>query len=79
MTGRYAWMDAALCAQADPDEWTEQLAGGGALAAKRVCARCPVQPSCTAHAAALENYDGAAIRGVWGGRTKSQRRQQAAA
>jgi hypothetical protein len=29
-----------------------------------------------AHAARLEDYDGTAIRGVWGGRTHNQRKQQ---
>ncbi|MBL3664458.1 WhiB family transcriptional regulator [Streptomyces sp. M2CJ-2] len=77
--GRYAWMSSALCAQVDPDEWTDNLAGGGALAAKRICGRCPVKPACTAHAAALEQHDGTTVRGIWGGLSQNQRRRQQAA
>lgn len=73
---RYAWMDNALCAQVGGDEWTEGLSGGGSRAAKRICSACPVRLACAAHAAALEDYDGTAIRGVWGGRTQNQHRQQ---
>lgn len=62
---RYAWMDAALCAQAD--EWTEQLAGGDSHAAKKICNRCPVRLACAAHAATLETHDGGPIHGIWGG------------
>lgn len=72
---RFAWMSSALCAQADPDEWTDNLAGTGSRTAKRICGGCPVQPACTAHAAALEAHDGAPIRGVWGGRSQNQRRK----
>jgi hypothetical protein len=76
---RYAWMTEALCAQADPDTWTEGLAGGGSQTAKRICGRFPVTAACDQHRAALEAHDGAAVRGVWGGRTQNQRRQQNAA
>lgn len=73
---RYAWMSDALCAQADPDSWLEGLAGGGSRTAKRICGRCPVRSSCAAHATALETHDGAQVRGVWGGLSQNQRRQQ---
>lgn len=73
---RYAWMASALCAQIDGDEWTDNLVGSGSRTAKRICGNCPVITSCTAHAAALENYDSTQLRGVWGGRTQNQRRQQ---
>ena len=76
---RYAWMSSALCPQVSGAEWTDNLAGGGATAAKRICGTCPVRLACAAHAAALEDYDGAQIRGVWGGRTQNQRRRQQAA
>jgi len=72
---RYAWMDQALCAQADPDLWTTDV-GGNTATPKRICARCPVQPACDAHATALHHFDGLAMRGVWGGRSKRQRDQQ---
>ncbi|OUD03351.1 WhiB family transcriptional regulator [Streptomyces swartbergensis] len=77
--GRYAWMTSALCAQADPDTWTEGLAGGGSQTAKRICADCPVIAECDQHRAALETHDGATVRGVWGGLSQNQRRQQTAA
>jgi WhiB family redox-sensing transcriptional regulator len=73
---RYAWMADALCAQADPDSWTDNLPGAGSQNAKRICARCPVRAACTAHATRLEAHDGAQIRGVWGGLSQNQRRQQ---
>lgn len=73
---RHAWMTAALCAQTDPDLWTDTT-GGGTGPAKRICARCPVRPQCTAHAQALEHYDGSQIRGIWGGTSRAQRRQAA--
>lgn len=73
---RYAWMSDALCAQTDPDTWLEGLAGGGSQAAKRICRRCPVRAACTAHVTVLEQHDGAQIRGVWGGLSQNQRRQQ---
>lgn len=76
---RYAWMASALCAQADPDTWTEGLVGAGSTTAKRICGRCPVRPDCGAHASRLDDYDATELRGVWGGRTQNQRRQQTAA
>jgi hypothetical protein len=67
-------MSAALCAQADPDQWTS---GSGSQAVpKRICRRCPVQPDCAAHAAALQAYDGQPMAGVWGGLSKKQRDQR---
>ncbi|MFF8590024.1 WhiB family transcriptional regulator [Streptomyces sp. NPDC015220] len=68
--GRYAWMTAALCAQTDPDLFTAGKRGGGSQTA-----RCPVRPACEAHAAALEQHDGARIPGIWGGATSRQRRR----
>jgi WhiB family redox-sensing transcriptional regulator len=73
---RYAWMSSALCAQADPDEWTDNLVGTGSRTAKRICGDCPVVAACTAHAAELEAHDGTTIRGIWGGRSQNQRRRQ---
>ncbi|MFI6033007.1 WhiB family transcriptional regulator [Streptomyces sp. NPDC051315] len=68
---RYAWMGAALGAQSDPDQWTS--ASGSQTVPKRICQRCPVQPDCAAHAAALQAYDGIAVAGVWGALSKKQR------
>lgn len=70
----FAWMDAALCAQADPDAWTETGPGNGSHQPKRICARCPVRPDCTAHAQQLEAADGA-MTGIWGGASQQQRRK----
>jgi WhiB family redox-sensing transcriptional regulator len=69
-------MDSALCAQADPEQWTGGTPGGSSRTARRICAHCPVQPTCAAHATALEQHDGAAIRGIWGGHSQQQRRQR---
>ena len=70
---RYAWMDAALCAQADPDRWTDPGRGSGSRVPKRICGRCPVARECDAHASTLHAYDGLAMTGVWGGRGQRQR------
>lgn len=70
----YAWMDSALCAQADPELWTDGT--GNSRATKRICGGCPVRPECAAHAEALHRYDGLAMSGVWGGRSKQQRTRQ---
>ncbi|MFF3928185.1 WhiB family transcriptional regulator [Streptomyces hirsutus] len=74
---RYAWMSSALCAQADPDQWTDST-GRSQDVPKSICARCPVAAACTAHATALHRYDGLAMSGVWGGHSQRQRKQQAA-
>jgi WhiB family redox-sensing transcriptional regulator len=76
--GRHAWMAAALCAQTDPDLWTDTT-GGGMGPAKRICGHCPVTAQCTAHAQALEQHDGSQIRGTWGGHSQAQRHRQTAA
>lgn len=73
---RYAWMDRALCAQADPDAWTETGPGHGSRKPKQICAHCPVRPQCDAHEDRLRLYDGAAMSGVWAGRSKRQRENQ---
>jgi WhiB family transcriptional regulator, redox-sensing transcriptional regulator len=79
--GRYEWMTDALCAQADPDAWTETGPGCGGRKPKRICERCPVRIECGAHADLLEATEGA-MPGIWGGASKQQRkiaRQQTAA
>lgn len=70
---RYAWMDAALCAQADPDRWTDTGPGSGSRASKRICGHCPVARECDTHASALHVYDGLPMTGVWGGRSQRER------
>ncbi|MFS4103830.1 WhiB family transcriptional regulator [Streptomyces sp. PD-S100-1] len=75
--GRYAWMASALCTQTDPDLFTDLKPGGSSHTARRICAHCPVQAACTAHAAMLETHDGARVRGIWGGATSRQRHRAA--
>lgn len=55
------WMDAAACTRpgVNPDVFFSK--NGGAAAAKRICARCPVRAECRA-------FGGDDIYGVWGGR-----------
>jgi WhiB family redox-sensing transcriptional regulator len=66
----YAWMASALCAQSDPDLWTQP---GHGTTPKQICHRCPVRAQCRAHAAALEDTVGE-VAGIWGGTSRKQRR-----
>jgi WhiB family redox-sensing transcriptional regulator len=70
---RYDWMADALCAQANPGLFHQDL-GANYAAAQRICAACPVRPQCEAHA---ERFDAVAGRqdqhGMWAGRTRRQR------
>ncbi|MFI9344981.1 WhiB family transcriptional regulator [Streptomyces sp. NPDC052773] len=66
----YAWMASALCAQADPDLWTER---GPGTTPKQICRRCPVRTQCGEPAAALEDTVGA-VAGIWGGASRKQRK-----
>ncbi|MEV8548365.1 WhiB family transcriptional regulator [Streptomyces glaucescens] len=66
----YAWMESALCAQADPDLWTKR---GHDTTPKQICHRCPVRTQCRAHAAALEDTVGE-VAGIWGGTSRKQRK-----
>jgi WhiB family redox-sensing transcriptional regulator len=70
---RYVWMDQALCAQADPDQWVETGPGYSTRTPKRICQGCPVRSECEAHAAAIHRFEGLAPNGVWGGRSHRQR------
>lgn len=72
--GRHAWMDSALCAQADPDTWIELPVGSGSRLPKRICGGCPVQTECAAHAQVIHDYEGLAPDGVWGGLSQKQRK-----
>lgn len=60
-----AWMDNALCAQADPDVWFSET--GHTAAAQRICARCPVQANCLAHVEDLEAPMYGRRYGTWAG------------
>jgi hypothetical protein len=66
------WMDAALCAQTDPDLWHPEGKGSKYRDAKKVCGRCPVQPECDAYVHGLEGTAGVNDRhGMWGVREEN--------
>lgn len=70
-------MDAALCAQVDPDLWFPPK-GGSTRPAKSVCAQCDVIAECLRYA--IEHDE---RHGVWGGtsakdRSRRRSREQAA-
>jgi hypothetical protein len=63
------WQSRALCAQVDPELWfPEKGQTAQALAAKRICRRCPVQAQCLAAALAGQEQDG-----IWGALTYYER------
>ena len=63
------WMEYALCAQTDPEEFFPEK-GGSTRAARRVCESCPVRWDCLAWSLdARERY------GIWGGATERDRRR----
>lgn len=65
--------DYALCAQTDPELFFPDGVGGAVhyqtVSAKKICAQCPLQPSCLAWA-----LDTGQSHGVWGGATEDERR-----
>lgn len=61
------WMESAVCASADPEEWFPEK-GVSAHAAKKICATCPVIDECLQFA--LKNDE----QGVWGGTSHRERR-----
>ena len=64
-----AWMDEAVCAQTDPEEFFPTV-GISAAAAKQVCRSCPVQADCLDYAVTHgERF------GIWGGLTERERRR----
>ena len=63
------WVDEALCAQINPEEFFPPK-GGSVRAAKAVCARCPVVAECLSYA--LEHNE---AFGVWGGKSERERRR----
>ncbi|MFD4855077.1 WhiB family transcriptional regulator [Streptomyces atratus] len=76
---RLDWMDAALCAQTDPDLWFPEGAGQHARTALRVCAGCPVRTECAEYAQQVEDSADGRRYGAWGGKSARQRRRQDAA
>lgn len=66
-----AWQEKAACRGADP-EWFFSAAPDEVLAAKAICAGCPVRAQCAGHAQAEpEHY------GVWGGIDLDEQRRAA--
>lgn len=63
------WQSLAACTGADPDLFFPDR-GELALAAKVVCAACPVREQCLAHALIFHED-----HGVWGGTTPTERRR----
>lgn len=73
-----AWFADALCREVGVDLFFPGK-GGGALAAKAVCARCPVRRPCLEYALDVESGDLGADNtwsyGVYGGTTPNERRK----
>lgn len=62
-----SWMDAALCAQTDPELFHPEGKGCSYRDAQSVCGACPVQPECEAHAQTFEGDASRSLRhGMWG-------------
>lgn len=62
-----SWMNAALCAQTDPDAFHPGKSGTN-TDAKRTCAGCDVTAACLAYALADPS-----LEGVWGGTSARER------
>ena len=66
-----SWYDLAACKGANPDMFFPDRGDNETvIAAKAVCARCPVRAECLNHA--LEHNE---LRGIWGGTTGRDRRR----
>lgn len=65
---REPWMDAAVCAQTDPELFFPD-GGGNAALARRICSTCPVVENCLQYA--VEHNE----QGIWGG-TSAKTRQR---
>lgn len=60
------WMESAVCASADPEEWFPEK-GVRAAKAKKICATCPVIDECLQFA--IDNNE----VGIWGGTSRRER------
>ena len=63
------WRDAALCAEAFPDEWFPEK-GGSSRTAKAICAVCPSKAPCLEFA--MDNEE---RFGIYGGLSERERRR----
>ena len=68
------WAERALCAQADPDTWYPDTPAQ-AVAAKRICAACPVRAECLQHALSGADTWRGITTGIWGSTTPRERSQ----
>ena len=66
-SGDLSWMEAALCAQTDPDAFHPGKSDTN-TAAKSICAACDVTAECLAYA-----LDDPSLEGVWGGTSVRER------
>lgn len=62
------WVENAVCAQTDPEAFFPEK-GGSALAAKKICARCPVEAECLEWALVNDERFG-----VWGNTSQQERK-----
>jgi WhiB family redox-sensing transcriptional regulator len=67
-----SWRDLASCRQTDDELFPPEPDRPTTTAAKKVCARCPVQAACLAEAIRRREP-----HGVWGGMTPNERRAYA--
>lgn len=67
---RYAWMADAACRGLAQLMFPDQYDVDGQMAAKAVCAKCPVKDTCLEHA--LTNNE---TFGIWGGASERERRK----
>lgn len=65
---RPEWMDAGACKKRTALFFPGEHANGDVLAAKRICAECPVRFDCLDYALRYEERDG-----VWGGTSAEER------
>ncbi|MFD9192949.1 WhiB family transcriptional regulator [Streptomyces phaeochromogenes] len=78
MKADLSWMDAALCAQTDPELFHPEGKGCSYRDARSVCGACPVQPQCQAYAAQFEGDASKSQRhGMWGARGPQVRARNA--
>jgi len=63
------WLEEALCAQVDPEEFFPHAGQSGAKA-KSVCRACPVQGPCLEFAVTSP----VVLQGIWGGHSETERR-----
>lgn len=70
---RKPWMELAKCAakEEDPEYWFPDKDGWTAVAAKKVCADCPVLVQCRDEA-----MNDPGLQGIWGGLTHAERMER---